>query len=224
MKPTSFYRILGAFAIAIMAVALYFFVDAQNQTQESTKNQNETEISKTETETETDAIDSASSDSPQMHHAPITSDRDFIVGMIPHHQEAVDTSTFLLTRTTDPEMKVFLQNVIDAQTKEIEMMKEWHREWFNSEYVDAGEYMEMMPDLRAIKDDHEAQDAYVSGMIEHHEGAIMMAEEIQEITDREELRTFADTIISVQKDEIEQMESFLDHEGHTIESSEHEMH
>lgn len=209
---TTTHRIIAACTIAILAVATYFFVSAQNQ---KSSTQNQTETSPTEV---------MSSDADIMHHAPITSDRDFIVGMIPHHQEAVDTSTYLLTRTTDPEMKTFLQNIIDAQTKEIEMMKEWHREWFDTEYVDAGQYTPMMPDLTAIKDDHEAQDAYVSGMIMHHDGAIMMAEEIQEITDRDELRTFADTIIVVQKDEIDEMKSMLNHEGHTVDTTIHDMH
>ncbi len=148
-----------------------------------------------------------------MDHPPITSDADFIMGMIPHHQEAVDTSEYMLTRTDDPEFRAFLQTIIDAQKAEIEMMKEWHRELFTSEYQDDGRYQPMMPDLEAIENDAEARTAYLRGMIMHHRGAIQMAEEIHEITENNEIHTFADQIIEVQAEEIQQMMEWIKEDG-----------
>ncbi len=52
-------------------------------------------------------------------------DRDFIVGMIPHHQGALDAAKVVLAHGTDPEVRSFAESVIAAQEKEILWMQEW---------------------------------------------------------------------------------------------------
>ncbi len=52
-------------------------------------------------------------------------DQDFIQGMIPHHQGAVDAARVVLAHGTDPEVKAFAEAVIAAQVAEIEFMKDW---------------------------------------------------------------------------------------------------
>ncbi len=52
-------------------------------------------------------------------------DVDFIRGMIPHHQGAVDNARIVLKYGKDPEVLKFAQNVIDAQEAEIKWMTEW---------------------------------------------------------------------------------------------------
>ena len=50
----------------------------------------------------------------------------FIVGMIPHHQGAVDMAKVLLKdKKTSAEMKKFAEQIISAQEGEIEMMNDW---------------------------------------------------------------------------------------------------
>lgn len=57
-------------------------------------------------------------------------DKAFIDDMIPHHQGAVEMAKLVLTSTDRPELKKMAQEIIDAQTKEINMMQEWQKEWF----------------------------------------------------------------------------------------------
>ena len=52
-------------------------------------------------------------------------DVDFIAGMMPHHQGAIDAARIELHYGTDPEARAFAQKVIDAQEAEIAWMKDW---------------------------------------------------------------------------------------------------
>ena len=56
-------------------------------------------------------------------------EREFIKQMIPHHQMAVMMANMLLQGTSRPEMKELAQNIIMAQTKEINEMRQWYKDW-----------------------------------------------------------------------------------------------
>ncbi len=57
-------------------------------------------------------------------------EKEFISGMIPHHQGAVDMSKRLLQDTTiSAEMRKFGEDIIKAQEGEIKMMNEWLKKY-----------------------------------------------------------------------------------------------
>ena len=52
-------------------------------------------------------------------------DKDFIAGMIPHHQGAIDMAQVELKYGKDPEARKLAQNIISEQKKEIGVMHRW---------------------------------------------------------------------------------------------------
>jgi len=52
-------------------------------------------------------------------------DVDFMQGMIPHHQGAIDMAEIVLKYGKDPETRKLAEEIVKAQTAEIAFMKEW---------------------------------------------------------------------------------------------------
>jgi uncharacterized protein (DUF305 family) len=52
-------------------------------------------------------------------------DRDFVAGMIPHHQGAVDMARVELQYGKDPALKKLARDIIASQRKEIAFMRQW---------------------------------------------------------------------------------------------------
>jgi uncharacterized protein (DUF305 family) len=58
------------------------------------------------------------------------SDKAFIDAMIPHHQSAIEMAQVALENSDNPKIKELAQNIISAQKREIEQMKQWRQQWY----------------------------------------------------------------------------------------------
>jgi uncharacterized protein (DUF305 family) len=140
-----------------------------------------------------------------MDHMMVTSERDFITGMIPHHEEAVATAKEVLARGgTTPTIKTLVENIIVAQEKEIADMKAWYEAWYGTPYVASGTYTPMMRDLEPLSGVALDQ-AFLEDMIMHHMGAIMMARSVEPYITHPEMTNLIQAIVTSQSAEIETM-------------------
>lgn len=57
-------------------------------------------------------------------------DEAFLEEMIPHHQGAVEMARMVLASTKRPELIKLANEIIEAQQKEINMMRQWQTKWF----------------------------------------------------------------------------------------------
>ena len=57
-------------------------------------------------------------------------DKAFIEGMIPHHQLAIIMAQMLKSGTNRPEMLTLANNITESQSKEIEEMQSWYKNWY----------------------------------------------------------------------------------------------
>lgn len=140
----------------------------------------------------------------------VKSERELIEGMIPHHQEAIDTSKEVVARGgSTPEIKKLAEGIILAQEKEINMMKGWYQSWYGKAYVaDPNAYTPMMRDLSNLQG-AALDKVYLEDMVMHHMGAIMMAQSVQPYIEHKEVKELSKAIIDSQSREIKEMQAFL---------------
>lgn len=133
--------------------------------------------------------------------------------MIPHHQQAIDMSDLATTHTTNPDILALAKQIRDAQAPEIKQMQGWlttagldpnstHEMGMNGMLSDS-----QMAELNAAKG-AKFDKLYLTGMIEHHRGAIEMAKMILG-SDNDEAKALAEAIDHTQKNEIIYMQGLL---------------
>lgn len=147
-----------------------------------------------------------------------SADVDFLAGMIPHHEAAVEMAeSYLKYGAENEEMKTLAENIITTQNEEIELMNNMIKNVqiqstsgdIENNYMI--EYNEMMQHSHTHNDaGYDNIDmAFAEGMLEHHKMAVDMAELIIKYGEDGEVVRLAENIVKVQNKEIEQMNDFL---------------
>lgn len=137
--------------------------------------------------------------------------------MIPHHEQAVEMADMALESSSSPEVTGLARKIKAAQGPEIATMKEWLREWgaptaaADSGHMGHGGGMMSDADMGRLES---AQGAgfdrmWLTMMIEHHEGAVVMAKDVLRTTTNPDVRTMAQAIIDGQTEEIGTMKALL---------------
>ena len=163
----------------------------------------------------------------------------FASDMITHHAQALSMVDLTLDRPLEPEVQALAEDIRAAQGPEIETMAGWLTEWDEDvpetmrDHANAGHDMDDtadgmddgdgmdhgdMPGMMTADDidelenasDSEFQDMWLEMMIEHHEGAVEMAETEQEDGQYRDAVDLAGQIIEAQTKEIVTMQGLLD--------------
>jgi uncharacterized protein (DUF305 family) len=160
----------------------------------------------------------------------------FASDMITHHAQALSMVDLTLDRPLDPEVQALAEDIRAAQAPEIETMADWLTSWGEKvpetmrDHANAGHDMgdmsdtmdDMghgdMPGMMTSEDmdamenasDADFQDMWLEMMIEHHEGAVEMAETEQAEGRFKDAVDLAGQIIDAQTKEIDTMKGLLD--------------
>ena len=174
---------------------------------------------------------SSSSATSQAGGAPAGGEHDdadvmFAQMMIPHHAQAVEMSDMVLAKEdVDAQVLDLAQRIKDAQQPEIDQMSGWLEGWGaempdmsmggvdSMEGMDHGGMGGMMSaeDMQALEDADGAAASrlFLEQMIEHHTGAIEMAETQVADGRNAEAVALAEAIIVAQQAEITEMRELL---------------
>ena len=158
-------------------------------------------------------------------------DISFAQGMIPHHAQAVEMSDLALIHSASPQVRALAEQIKAAQAPEINLMEQWLTGWGapsgasvapapvgTDDGHGGGHDMDMGgtgmmsdADMESLGSAHgDGFDRmWLEMMIEHHEGAVIMAEEVLRSTKDPEVRRLAQGIIDGQEVEIETMRGLL---------------
>lgn len=149
-------------------------------------------------------------------------DRAFVREMVPHHEMAVQMAEMARTQGDHAQIKKLASRIISAQTREIRELKAIARSiGVRPGNADSMDHMQMMDDAQAMGVSMDAMGMdmnmdmldgakpfdrmFITMMVAHHKGAIVMARaEMKKGVDAR-LRSIARGIITAQNREIRQM-------------------
>jgi len=152
----------------------------------------------------------------------------FATNMMQHHAQALQMVDFTMGHDLDPEVQQLADDIRAAQTPEIEKMADWLLDWDQPvpetvrDHANAdgggmdmgsdGPGMMSADDLQSLEqaEGTDFQQMWLEMMIEHHEGAIAMAEEEQKSGEHPQAIAMAEDIAGAQAEEISTMKDLLE--------------
>ncbi len=133
--------------------------------------------------------------------------------MIPHHLQAIDMATLAQARAGDMYVRTVAAEIQAAQDPQIRTLKSWLDDWGKQPMPRGHKMPGMLSDAdmaKLAKAKGSAFDRlFFTMMIEHHEGAIQMAEEEQAKGAFADAKTMAESIATSQRAEIKAMKKYL---------------
>ncbi|ADU49683.1 DUF305 domain-containing protein [Intrasporangium calvum] len=140
--------------------------------------------------------------------------------MIPHHEQAVEMAEVALAKDgVSEQVKALATNIKGAQGPEIQTMTAWLKQWNASPLASGntdhggghGTGMMSEQDMGSLSaaEGAEFDRQWLTMMIEHHEGAIEMADNVLATTSDAQVKALAEAIISGQEAEITTMKGLL---------------
>ena len=144
-------------------------------------------------------------------------DQMFVMMMIPHHEQAIEMSDVVLAKDDiDPRVLDLAQRIKDAQAPEIAQMEAWLDDWGMGHDgmgggMDHGDGMMSEDDMEELDaaTGADASRLWLQQMIEHHEGAVEMAEDEVEDGQHPDVVALAQQMADAQTTEIAEMEQLL---------------
>jgi uncharacterized protein (DUF305 family) len=141
----------------------------------------------------------------------------FVQMMIPHHEQAVDMSDMVLSKSgINPEVQALARQIKAAQQPEIDMMNAWLETWDRVQMPEGSHHSSsdgMMTEQQMQELDEansaEGQRLFLEGMIRHHQGAIKMAQAEIASGKNPEAITLANNIAESQQAEVDTMTELL---------------
>jgi uncharacterized protein (DUF305 family) len=139
----------------------------------------------------------------------VANEFDYLIQMIPHHDEAIAAAKVLQRSTQRQEMRNFAVSIIETQTAEVEQMTAWLAAWYPGRDTRV-DYEPMMRDLARLGGNALDQ-AFLEDMIPHHMMAVMMSQQFitARLADHPEVVPFAANIRNTQQTEIHTMAGWL---------------
>ncbi|MFZ2836607.1 MAG: DUF305 domain-containing protein [Candidatus Saccharimonadales bacterium] len=141
-------------------------------------------------------------------------DKNFIEQMIPHHESAIAMAKLAQQKSNRSEVRTLADNIITSQTAEISKMQSWYKQWYATDVPKQSSSNGMAPMMNGSWDEgslNAATDfdkAFLEEMISHHQMAVMMANMLENGTNRQEMKTLAQEIISAQSKEVDTMRNW----------------
>ena len=136
----------------------------------------------------------------------------FLDQMIQHHRSGVDMANLVLTHSERPELKSLAENIISAQSKEIEEMSQWLEGYQAKPHQvpnkRAHQKMKIQMEKLAKAKHKDFDKMFLDMMIKHHAGAVRMSSLVKQKRSRPELQRFAEKVILDQTAEIKQMKGW----------------
>ncbi|MBM6401984.1 DUF305 domain-containing protein [Phycicoccus sonneratiae] len=141
----------------------------------------------------------------------------FSMMMVPHHEQALEMAALVPTRSDDPALLDLARRIEAGQQPEIDRMEGWLEDWgagsmdrMGSMGHDMGGMMSAA-DLRELAslEGAEFERTWLRMMVEHHEGAIDMAEDVLRRGTHAGTKDLALAIVKAQQREIDEMQAML---------------